>query len=297
MKTKIAIMSLVVFIISTLTACALPPEISEIITDVIEQANAYTNDNTANKNNKETNKNESNAQDNNDTSNDDNKTNIEPHTHEYGSWVTTKVATCTEDGISTRTCDCGEKETNTISALGHNEVIDDAVEKTCTTQGLTEGSHCETCDLILTKQEIIDASHNSPHGVCLDCLKVTNSREAIAEYVTVKSNARNSYFTYYMNGTPFVTYAFYTYDIKTNFSNTVYGKPYVSIYLDLMGDEVSYSSYYRGTGFVDCTIKCNGRVIESSTKIVDNAYVTIDCLLLLDEIEPLVFEIYIQNSY
>lgn len=40
--------------------------------------------------------------------------------HSYGSWKTTKEATCTESGTQTRTCSCGAKETKTIAALGHN---------------------------------------------------------------------------------------------------------------------------------------------------------------------------------
>lgn len=40
--------------------------------------------------------------------------------HVFGSWKTTKNATCTESGTKTRTCSiCGKTETQTISALGH----------------------------------------------------------------------------------------------------------------------------------------------------------------------------------
>ena len=40
--------------------------------------------------------------------------------HSYGSWTTTKAATCTATGTKTRTCSCGAKETQTIAALGHS---------------------------------------------------------------------------------------------------------------------------------------------------------------------------------
>lgn len=40
--------------------------------------------------------------------------------HSYGSWTTTKEATCTATGTKTRTCSCGATETQTIAALGHN---------------------------------------------------------------------------------------------------------------------------------------------------------------------------------
>lgn len=42
-------------------------------------------------------------------------------THSYGSWTTTKSATCTLDGSEKRTCSvCGKSETRTLSATGHS---------------------------------------------------------------------------------------------------------------------------------------------------------------------------------
>ena len=64
-------------------------------------------------------------------------------------------ATCT---VPSTCLDCGE----TISAaLGHTEVKDPAVAPTCTDSGLTEGSHCSTCAVVLTAQEKVNATgHN-----------------------------------------------------------------------------------------------------------------------------------------
>ena len=60
--------------------------------------------------------------------------------------------------------------TNNICALfGHKEVIDEATNATCTVDGLTAGSHCEVCEKVFVKQEIILASHNFVGTVCQVC--------------------------------------------------------------------------------------------------------------------------------
>ena len=41
------------------------------------------------------------------------------HTHVFGDWEETTPATCTADGVETRTCACGETETRAIPATGH----------------------------------------------------------------------------------------------------------------------------------------------------------------------------------
>ena len=46
---------------------------------------------------------------------------------------------------------------NTVDALGHVVVTDEAVEPTCTETGLTEGSHCSRCHAILVAQNTVDA--------------------------------------------------------------------------------------------------------------------------------------------
>jgi|GEM_PF-6908719 len=66
--------------------------------------------------------------------------------HSFGEWVTTKEATCAEDGVKTRTCSvCGFTQTEALPKLGHNLQHHDAVAATCTSAGNKEYWSCATC--------------------------------------------------------------------------------------------------------------------------------------------------------
>ena len=49
----------------------------------------------------------------------ENEENSPEHTHVFGEWTTVTEATCTEDGLQERTCECGEKEDSIISKTKH----------------------------------------------------------------------------------------------------------------------------------------------------------------------------------
>lgn len=80
------------------------------------------------------------------------------HTHAWSEWTILEAATCTENGTEERLCDCGEKETQQIEALGHTEVIDNAVAPSCTESGKSEGKHCSICNVITVNQTEINAT-------------------------------------------------------------------------------------------------------------------------------------------
>ena len=100
---------------------------------------------------------------------------------------TVTAPTCTEKGYTTHTCACGESYTDTyVDALGHSfkngectvcgakdpnykppvhhhtVVVDAAVAATCTETGLTEGSHCSTCNAVIKAQEVVPALGHKP---------------------------------------------------------------------------------------------------------------------------------------
>ena len=77
--------------------------------------------------------------------------------HDYKAVVT--APTCTEKGYTTHTCSrCGDTYTdNEVEKLAHTEVVDKAVEATCTATGLTEGKHCSVCNEVTVAQTVVNA--------------------------------------------------------------------------------------------------------------------------------------------
>ncbi len=67
------------------------------------------------------------------------------HTHAFGEWETDKAATCTEDGLRHRSCECGEVEEEVVPAAGHT-YTEWKTEKdaTCTEDG-SESRQCSVC--------------------------------------------------------------------------------------------------------------------------------------------------------
>lgn len=100
------------------------------------------------------------------------QTETEKLSHSFSGWDTVAEPTCTSFGLRKRACDCGYTEYDTVDALSHTPVIDEAVDATCTTLGKTEGSHCKDCGTILVAQNpIASLGHN--------CNQITVLEEAL----------------------------------------------------------------------------------------------------------------------
>ena len=100
---------------------------------------------------------------------------VQTHEHSFGEWTVTTAPTCTEAGVETRACECGETETRETAALGHTEEVVPAVPATCTEDGLTEGKKCAVCGETLVAQEVIPALGHSWKGV--ECERCDATRE------------------------------------------------------------------------------------------------------------------------
>ena len=148
--------------------------------------------------------------------------------HTFGTWTTTKNATCTQVGTKSRKCTvCGKTETQTIAKTGHKSVTDKAIPATCTTDGKTEGSHCSVCGAVIKAQTTITATGHkssgwivdkaasigvkgSKHKECTVCKKVLETAEipALSRISISKASVTLSTSTYAYDGkakTPSVT--------------------------------------------------------------------------------------------
>ena len=70
------------------------------------------------------------------------------HTHAFGAWTVTTPATCTTDGVETRSCACGATETRTIPATGHVDADHDG--------------KCDVCQAAITPVEPGETDPSDP---------------------------------------------------------------------------------------------------------------------------------------
>ena len=83
--------------------------------------------------------------------------------HSWGSWIVSEEATCLKEGTQIHICSkCQSSESQLIAKSDHTPVTDKGVEATCTTTGLTEGSHCSVCETVLVEQQTIPAKGHTP---------------------------------------------------------------------------------------------------------------------------------------
>ena len=74
----------------------------------------------------------------------------EPHTHVWGEWTETASPTCTTSGTKTRTCPCGEVQTESVPSSGHLP---------SDTWSCDESSHWKTCTRPDCRAELSKTTH------------------------------------------------------------------------------------------------------------------------------------------
>ena len=69
----------------------------------------------------------------------------EIHTHSYGEWVVIQNPDCYENGLQSRSCACGDEQTEEILTDGHTVVTIPGITPTCTNIGLSDIEVCSVC--------------------------------------------------------------------------------------------------------------------------------------------------------
>ncbi len=116
------------------------------------------------------------------------------HTEGDPEKIVTLEPTCTETGlydtvVKCVTCDTELSRTRdqVSESLGHTPVTDAAVAATCTSTGLTEGSHCDVCDAVIVEQTV---TQTIPHtGGTADCFNKAVCTECGGSYGSPKGHA------------------------------------------------------------------------------------------------------------
>ncbi len=114
--------------------------------------------------------------------------------HTASEWIIDSNATCTIAGTKHKECTVCEAtlETAVIPTIAHTEAVDSAVDATCTSTGLTQGSHCSVCGKVTVAQTVVVAlGHNMVHhdAKAPDCTNIgwsaydVCSRCALSTYV------------------------------------------------------------------------------------------------------------------
>ena len=131
--------------------------------------------------------------------------------HDFWDLVIVREPTCTTPGEGIYHCQrdgCEATELYEILPTLHIPVIDKAIPATCTSSGLTEGSHCETCGTVIIEQTETPAlghlsilkNYKKPtyedvgytgDTVCLSCNEIIEEGEIIPRLTSELPNKEN----------------------------------------------------------------------------------------------------------
>ena len=82
--------------------------------------------------------------------------------HTYENWIIDTASTCAVEGSKHRVCKtCKAVDNAAVEKLPHTPEIIPAIEATCSKVGMTEGTYCKVCSVIIKAQEIIPMHDHS----------------------------------------------------------------------------------------------------------------------------------------
>lgn len=86
--------------------------------------------------------------------------------HTLSEWNIVIPKTCSTDGLKQKECiKCELILEEEIIQASHTIVIDERIEPTCTSEGLTEGQHCSVCKEVFLTQNVLN---KVPHEIIID---------------------------------------------------------------------------------------------------------------------------------
>lgn len=192
-------------------------------------------------------------------------------------------ATCKNSAYYYKSCVCGKKGVGIFSygsTLEHTVVVDDAIVATCSSTGLTQGTHCSDCGSILIRQNIIpkNNNHTSINGTCANCYVICNPYDALAYYVFCngKRNDDGEYFimdAYFYDGGEYYYYIYTDSTASTlSFRSLSYTESAeVFVMLDINSESNLQEAFMgmESLGYTDYAYgKIDGSTFSSSNKTI-----------------------------
>ena len=196
---------------------------------------------------------------------------IEALGHNYQEVITNP--TCTTTGYTTFTCtNCQDSYIdNEVSALGHDIIIDEKIDATCTEDGLTEGKHCLRCDYHETQQVVPATGHTGGTATCTNqavCSTCGNSYGEILEHSFDQMNANP---IYKISSATCEQSEIYYYSCICGLHNEEtfeYGSPIGHDYIYVSNGDGTHTKSCRNELLVGTTESCSGGTATCDSKAV-----------------------------
>ena len=210
------------------------------------------------------------------------------HTHKFGSWTETKAPTCTEKGSKERVCECGEKETAEVAALGHdfkNGTVT-ADTSTCSADG-KQTIKCARCNE--TQEVDVKAHHRFGAETKIDkkgdgyvdinksvCsvdqaiqLRIRALDGTLASGSSIKSGTADGYFKLNSNGNSMS----WKFDLAVSGDNTgAIGMIYTRGFMDAWSSNSSKKYGVYSTSSQDTRVEGNFDFTVNGAKVDKSAY-------------------------